>query len=290
MATPKDLPNGCLWIWESDKDYVLCKWDSDLLPSLVKKDEVRFEYNQYANKWSWVSCTIFAAVGMYSDLTNYQFSYDEIKDIDDSSYDNPEFEHIRHKWEWRYVKDAVDCVRKYVNNRADLVEKYWKVASYRISKYDDDIVEDALQKLYTLDWNIWLNSKYNDDKKDGMVDWTDFGYNTNWHSIDFICKDWQRSVKDSWSTKNNIYWLKHKLSEISNIWRNLYIFTLVKEDNLWEIKRLNEIKAECNLLIEHLQKLYGLVNDTNFQWILHYTADKLRAKIDTCNEMLKNLN
>jgi predicted Zn-dependent protease len=66
-----------------------------LLPKLYKKDETRFTYNQYKNKWSYVSCTIFAAVGMASDLTNYQFSYDEIKEIDDSSYDNPDYVHIR---------------------------------------------------------------------------------------------------------------------------------------------------------------------------------------------------
>jgi hypothetical protein len=36
-------------------------------------------------------------VGMASDLTNYQFSYDEIKEIDDTSYNNPDYVHIRNK-------------------------------------------------------------------------------------------------------------------------------------------------------------------------------------------------
>jgi hypothetical protein len=57
-----------------------------LLPPLVRKDETRFTYNQYKNKWSWVSCTVFAAVGMLSDLINYEFSYDQIKEIDDLTY------------------------------------------------------------------------------------------------------------------------------------------------------------------------------------------------------------
>jgi hypothetical protein len=34
---------------------------------------------------------------MASDLTNYQFPYDEIKDIDDSSYDNPDYTYVRKK-------------------------------------------------------------------------------------------------------------------------------------------------------------------------------------------------
>lgn len=281
---------GCLGIWKSDTDYVLCNGNSDLLPTLVKKNETRFEYNQYKNKWSWVSCTIFAAVGMASDQTDYEFSYDEIKEIDDSSYDNPEFIHVRKRGEWWYVKDAVDCVRKWWNKNKKLVEKYWPLASYYISKYDDEIMEYALENLYTIDWNYCPTKEYNEDKKDWMIDWTKFWYKTNWHSVDVICKEWQRSVKDSWSRpEKNIYWLKHKLSEITNFWEWFYIFTLVKEDNLWEIKRLNEIKAECNILIEHLWNLRHLVNDENFRWILHYTAEKLRAKIKTCDEMLGKL-
>lgn len=281
---------GCLGIWKSDTDYVLCNGNSDLLPTLVKKNETRFEYNQYKNEWSWVSCTIFAAVGMASDQTDYEFSYDEIKEIDDSSYDNPEFIHVRRRGEWWYVKDAVDCVRKWWNKNKKLVDKYWPLASYYISKYDDEIMEHALENLYTIDWNYCPTKEYNEDREDLMIDWTKFWYKTNWHSVDIICKEWQRSVKDSGSRpERNIYWLKHKLSEITNFWEWFYIFTLVKEDNLWEIKRLNEIKAECNILIEHLWNLRHLVNDENFRWILHYTAEKLRAKIKTCDEMLVKL-
>ena len=280
----------CLGIWKADTDYVLCDGDTDLLPKLYKKDETRFTYNQYKNKWSYVSCTIFAAVGMASDLTNYQFSYDEIKEIDDSSYDNPDYVHIRKRGQWWYVSDAVNHIRKRWNKNDKLVKKYWKLASYCINKYNDDVIENVINNLYTIDWNLGLNSKYNEDKKDWMIDWTDFWTKTSWHSVDIVCKEGQRSVKDSGSVEeNNYYWLKNKLSQISNFGTFFYVYTLVSEDNYEEIKRLNEIKAECNLLIEHLWKLYHLVNDVNFRWILHYTADKLRAKIETCNEMLKKL-
>lgn len=275
----------CLGLWEKDTDYVLCAGDIDLLPPLIKKDEIRFTYNQYLNKRSWVSCTVFAAVGMASDLTNYQFSYDEIKEIDDTSYENPEFVHIRHKWEWAYVSDMIDHVRRWWNNNEKLVKKYWKLASYRISKYNNDVIEYAINNLYTIDWNLCPTKEYNEDKKDWMIDGKNFGTKTNWHSVCIINKEWQRSVKDSGSVP--YYWLKNKLSEITNFWQYFYIYTLVKEDNLEEIKRLNEIKSECNLLIEHLGKLRHLVNDKNFQWILHYTAEKLRSKINDCNNELK---
>lgn len=275
----------CLWIWEKDTDYILCDWESDLLPTLYKKDEIRFSYNQYLNKRSWVSCTIFAAVGMASDLTNYQFSYDEIKEIDDTSYENPDYIHIRHRWEWWYVSDAVDHIRRWWNKNEKLVKKYWKLASYRISKYNKEIIEYAIDNLYAIDWNMCPTKEYNEDKKDWMIDGTDFWKKTNWHSVDVVCKEWQRSVKDSGSVP--YYWLKHELYEISNFWTYFYIYTLVKEDNLEEIKRLNEIKSECNVAIESLWKIWRLVNDTNFRWVLHYTAEKLRSKINDCNNQLK---
>jgi hypothetical protein len=272
----------CLWDWAEATDYVLCKWDTDLLPNLYKKDEVRFTYNQFANKWSYVSCTIFAAIWMLSDLINYEFSYEQIKEVDDLSYTKG-----RVKWQWWYVQSAVKLVADRYNN-SELSKQYWKVAYYRISKYDDEIIEDCIDKLYTIDWNFWITSEYNKDKKDWMIDGTDFWKITSWHSADIIKKEWVRSVKDS-SNTNVIYWLKHKLSELTNFWTYFYVYTLVSEDNFEEIKRLNEIKSECNVLIEHLWTLRHLVNDTNFQWILHYTADKLRMKIKDCNEMLGKL-
>ena len=229
----------CIWIGEEDTDYVLCDWDWDLLPNLYKKDETRYTYNQYKNKWSYVSCTIFAAIWMLSDLINYKFSYEQIKEVDELSYTMG-----RIRWHWWYVKKAVKLVADRYNE-SELSKKYGKVAYYRISKYNDEIIENAINNLYTIDWNLGLNSKYNEDKKDWMVDGTDFWTETNWHSIDIVCKEWQRSVKDSGSVeKDNYYWLKNKLSQISSFWPYFYVYTLVKEDNYERIKKLNEMKTK----------------------------------------------
>ena len=265
---------GCLWDWAENTDYVLCNGDSDLLPPLVKKDEIRFSYNQYKNKRSYVSCTIFAAVWMLSDLMNYEFSYDEIKEIDELSYTR-----WRIRGQWWYVQSAVKLVADRWNEKMDR-----KIAYYRLSKFDNELIEDVIGKLYTIDWNMCPTKEWNEDRKDWMIDGTDFWKITNWHSLDIVCKEWQRTVKDSWSIP--YYWLKNKLSAVTNFWANFYVYVPVG-DNLEEVKRLNEIKAECNLLIEHLGKLWNLVNDTNFQWVLHYTAEKLRKKIDDCNNELK---
>ncbi len=265
---------GCLGDWAMATDYRLCEWNSDLLPPLVKKDEIRFSYNQYKNKWSYVSCTIFAAVWMLSDLMNYQFTYDEIKEIDELSY-----ERGRIRGQWWYVQSAVKLVADRWNEKMDR-----KVAYYRISKYDNEIIEDCIGKLYTIDWNMCPTKEWNEDRKDWMIDGTDFWVNTNWHSLDVVCKEWQRTVKDSWSMP--YYWLKNKLSAVTNFWPYFYVYVPVG-DNLEEIKRLNEFKTNLINAIELNSAMWHQTNDKNYQSILHYTNEKHRAKLKDIETELK---
>lgn len=272
----------CLWDWAEDTDYLLCSWDWDLLPELYKKDEVRFTYNQFKNKWSYVSCTIFAAMWMLSDLINYEFSYDEIKEVDELSYTK-----WRIKGQGWYVKNAVKLVADWYNN-SELSKKYWKVAYYRISKYDDDIVESIIGKLYTIDWNMYPASSYNKDKQDWMIDWTDFWHSTNWHSLDVICKEWQRSVKDSWTPE--YYWLKNKLSALTNFWQNFYIYTLVKEDNYERVKELNEFKTLLVQTIENNSAMWHKTKDVEYQKKLNEMNNANRQKLKDIDEQLKLLN
>lgn len=281
-----DVTLGCLGAGEQDTDYVLCDWDDDLLPNLYQQDDIRYEYNQSNQSWSKKSCTIFSAIGAVSDLKNYKFPLDEIKEIDELSYTKG-----RIRGEGWYVNSAANLVRQWWNeHHRDL----WMIANYRISKYSP-MLDEAIKKKYTIFGNYcptWAYSK--DYNTDAVLDWNEFWYNTNWHAIDIIW-DGHRAVKDSykgrktydWTKDSNIYELKHPLAEITNYWQFFYLYTNVQEDNLEEIKRLNEIKAKCNVIIDHLGELYELVNDSNFQWILHYTANKCRAKINDANEQLK---
>lgn len=265
----------CLGDWAENTDYVLCNGDSDLLPTLVKKDEIRFSYNQYKNSWSYLSCTIFSAVGAMSDLQNYEFSYDEIKEIDELSY-----ERWRIRGQWWYVQSAYKLVADRWNERHP--DK--PVVFYRISKYDNEIIENAINNLYTIWWNICPTKERWEDKKDWMIDGTDFWTNTNWHAIWVVNLDWQRSVKDSWSMP--YYWLKNKLSAITNFWANLYVFVPVN-DKLDEIKRLNEFKTNLLLAIETNSKMWHQTNDKNYKGILHYMNEKNRKKVEDIDKELK---
>ena len=271
----------CLGIWEQDTDYTLCEWFEDNLPKLIKQDEVRFFYNQYINSWSKVSCTIFAAVGMISDLFNYQFSYDEIKEIDDTSYTR-----WRIKGQGWYVQSAVKLVADWWNDNKKLTEKYGKVAYYRISKYDDEVIESVIDKLYTLDTNYQGNKKYWEDKKDWVLDGTDFWPATYGHSVDIISYNWKRSVKDSWST-NQIYELKHKISEIKCYGSFLYLYTKVAEDSLEDLKRLNEMKTLIERMIEDNSSMWHLTNDGDYKSKLHEMNEKHRKKLKDIEEQIK---
>lgn len=275
----------CLWDWAENTDYLLCNGDGDLLPKLFTKDEIRFEYNQ-ANAWSSVSCTIFAAMGMLSDLINYEFTEQEMKEVDELSYLR-----WRIRWQWWYVKNAVKLVADWYN-ASELSKQYWKVAYYRISKYDDDIMEDTLAKLYTIDWNHAVTDEYTKDKYDWMIDWTDFGRRTNWHSVDVINYKWQRSVKNSykWVHKYNIYWLRNKLSAITNFWDNFYVYTLVKEDNYERVKELNEFKTLLVQTISNNSAMWHKTRDEAYRKKLNEMNNDNRKKLEDINEQLKLLS
>ena len=81
----EEIENGCLGAGVQPTDYLIEGFE-DKLPVLYKQDDIIYEYNQYNQTWSTKSCTIFSAIGAISDLFNYEFSLDEIKQIDDKSY------------------------------------------------------------------------------------------------------------------------------------------------------------------------------------------------------------
>ena len=276
----EELENGCLGIWEQLTDYLLCEWDIDTLPELPIKDKKRYEYNQ--NKWEWSrkSCTIFAAAWALSDLKNYEFSEAELKSMDDLSY-----ERGRIKWEGWYVQSAVKCVADRWNE-SELSKKYWKVAYYRISKYEDNTIQWALDKLYTLDTNFNGNSNYNKDyKTDWILNGTEFWAATYGHSVGIIWENGERSVKDNYYWRQyNIYGLEHKISEIKCYGSYLYIY--VDVDNLKEVKRLNEMKVLTLRMIEDNSTMRHLTNDENYRVKLHNMNERHRAKLKDIEEQL----
>lgn len=282
----KDL-NGCLWLGAKDTDYKLTEWLLDSLPTLYPQDEKIYEYNQYNQKWSQKSCTIFSPIGAISDLFNVEIPLDTVK-----IWDNDTYSKGRMKDSGWYVALGVEHIKDEWN-KSDFAKKYGKVAFYSIDFKDDTLVKKILDKRYTICTGYQWNATYNNDKnKDWVLNWTSFWTATYGHAVNAIrgLKTPSR-IKDNYAGTNkyNIYAVEHEFSDLWCFYDRWYIFTKVAEDNLWEIKRLNELKTECENAIEKLSNIYHLVNDDNFKWVMHNTADKLRAKIKTCEEMLGKL-
>lgn len=283
----KDLENGCLWLWGQETDYLLCEWFDDNLPTLYQQDDIIFEYNQSKQSWSKKSCTIFSAVGAISDLFNYEFSLDEIKEIDERSYSLWRFPN---SW-WR-VQSAVKLVADWWNeHHANL----WKVAYYRIYLYWDDTLNSILDKWYTVMTNINWNGKYQMDYlADDILNWTDFGAGTYGHALSLRKVDWKLCVKDNYKgrmcndgkTDCNIFELEHMPREISVFGSQWYVYTKVKEDSLEEVKRLNEFRTNLLKVIELNSAMRHQTNDKNYQSILHYANEKNRKKLKDCDEQL----
>ena len=266
--------NGCLWLWAESTDFLLSWWEVDNLPELTQQDTKIFEYSQ-----SWTPhCTLYSAFGAISDLFNYEFTQKEIDEMVEESYKRG-----RIKWEWWYIKSAVNLVADYWN---EYHSNLGKVVYYRVSLYDTELVDKILEKNYTLCSWYRGNQKYNTDRNDGILNWTTFWTSTYGHAVSWIGRKGKRYIKDnykgrkSWKIPTNIYEVEHTPSELvsgNTYYADAYLY--VKVNNEEEVRRLETLKTECLNCIKELQTIYHLVNDTNFQWILHYTADKIRAKI-----------
>lgn len=289
----EELENGCLGIGGQPTDYLICDGFEDALPTLYQQDDVIFEYNQSKQEWSKKSCTIFSAIGAISDLFNYQFTLDEIKEIDDISYTRGRF-----KNQGRRVQSAVKLV---ADRRNEHHSDLWKVAYYKIDTTNNELVDKILDKGYNIMTNINGNTKYTlDYLKDAIVNDTDFGSATYWHALNLVTvnlkKIWGKvCVKDNYkgrTTNNgkldcNIYALEHYPSEISVFGVNGYIYTKVAEDALEEVKRLNEFKTNLQKAIDINSAMRHQTNDENYKSILHYVNEKNRKKLSDCEEQLK---
>ena len=280
-----EIENWCLGLGREDTDYILTESVADWLPNLYEKDEIIFQYNQGKQTWSTKSCTLFSPIGAISDLFNLEIPLKVIKIWDTDSYSN-----WRMPNSWWYVKSGVDHICKEWNN-SEYWKKYGKVAYYYIDMRDNELVKKVLDKKYTICTWYAGNATYNNDKnKDWYLDGTEFGKTTYWHAINVIwgittpCR-----VKDNYfeTTKYNVYGVRHNFSEIPCWYTWGYVITKVQEDNLEEIKRLNEFKSGLLTAIEHNSLLRHLTNDENYKSILHYTNEKHRKKVEDCENELR---
>lgn len=277
--------NGLLWVWEQQTDFLLLNGEN--LPKLYNQDNEIYEYNQ----WNTNDCTIYSAFWAVSDLMNYKFTKEEIVDINELSYSRG-----RIRWEWWYILSAVKCVADRWNSHH---KELWKVAYYRVELSDDALVDEILDKWYTLcSWYKW-NYKYNTDfTQDDKLDGSEFGAKSYAHAVSWRKVDWVRSIKDNYAGRKykwmetNIYSVVpscSKLVEDKTYYALAYVYTKVAEDNYEELKRLEKFKTTLNIAMEANSALRHLTNDKKYQDRLHTLNENHRKKMkDIENEIIKH--
>lgn len=280
--------NWVLGDWHEDTDWILTEWEIEWLPELVMQDTLRFDYNQWKQTWSKKSCTIFAWMGAISDLMNYEFSLDELKEADELSYTM-----WRTRWQGWYIKSGVECACKYWNSKHP--DK--PVVFYTIAASDDDKANAIINKNYDL--NIWINYTldYAKDVNDNLcVDRAEKWQTVCWHAICQIMKDWIKTVKDNYKWSKQQYY-KVKVSN-EDLWKagilQNYCYVIVKvwENNLSELKRMEEVKTACLNALEANSKLWNATNDETLRKKLHDTNEWIRNNnlkyIETMTAKLRN--
>lgn len=272
------IDNWLLGDWYQATDFLLLNGSN--LPELFQQDNQIYEYNQ----WKSNDCTIYSAMGAVSDLWNYKFSEEEIKSINELSYT---------MWRIRgngwYVFKAVDCVRKRWNNNEALVNRYGKIASYRLDLRDNELVDEILDKWYTLcNWYQW-NAKYNADfLADGKLDGSKFDNKTYWHAVSWRKVNGKRCIKDNYAWRQykwedrNIYEVIptcEQLVDDDTYYANAYLFTKCSQDNYAELKRLEQFKTTLVTAMECNSELRHLTNDTKYKDWLHELNETHRKKM-----------
>jgi hypothetical protein len=84
--------------------------------------------------------------------------------------------------------------------------------------------------------------------------------------------------------------VKNAVAKLTNFSPRLYVYTKVAEDNLEEIKRLNEMKSEVLIAIDTNSKLWHMANDNSYKNQLHSMNEANRKKLEDINIQLKRVS
>jgi hypothetical protein len=200
----------------------------------------------------------------------------------------------RTRWDWWYVKSAIDLVADYWNEKHS---NLGKVVYYRVSLYDTELVDKILTKNYTLCSWYRGNSKYNSDySKDKILNWVTFWTATYWHAVSWIGRQWKRYIKDNykgrkyWSLSTNIYEVEHTPAELvswGTYFTDAYLYT--KVDDIDRIKKLNKIKVLIQQALPINSELWKETWSQTHKNKLHNMNDFLRDWQNYIDNELKTL-
>jgi len=266
--------NWAIEVWEDWRDFLI--GDTSTLPTLDKQNTKIYTYNQGHSK----DCTLYSAIWAISDLKDYKFSSQEIKEIVKKSY-----EMGRRKGKGWYSQMWVKCVSQWWN--AKFPDN--KVLYYSLW-LDSDEANDALNKNYTLCVTYRGNRKYwLDYLTDAILDWYEFGKKTYWHATNIIKRNNKAFVKDSYKGRKGKGWISCNIYELKSTFKQLIqstyyptaylIVNAPHKDKEQEIKRLYEMQEIIEDNMEDNSELWNRTKDWNYKNALHNMNNIHRNKL-----------
>ena len=185
------------WVIEiyNEEDY--CAWELDIKPAKHKFKEFRRQFNQNKiNKtWCVYHWWYWCLIDNLWEIRDYD------KDLLELDWLKEQYWYIQ--WTWMYVYKWVDMVRNWWNSK----ELDNPIITYRTTIWSDEFFK-IIELWYSVHtWYKW-NSKYNEDRKDWVLNWNEFGTATYWHSIR-MTEEWKLEVVDNYLWRvDNVYEIK----------------------------------------------------------------------------------
>ena len=176
-------------------------------------------------------------------------------------------------WVGMYAYKAVDLVRDIANDTYSFDINSHKVVMWSTKMYE------LLEKGYSImTWYRW-NSKYNDDRDDGVLDWKEFWEASYWHMIRLVKHKGDIYVIDNYNDieldeidiveyskeEKNIYKLKHLQDLIDNevFFRYGFIY-IIKDDMDKQDRNIEDVKKAYELGITDNEQNIRDVQDWNY--------------------------
>ena len=184
----------------SENDYIIW-WDNELIIP-ENKNTLKYYYNQWTKREPSTSrsCWIFWSMGCVSDLTWYQFTEDNINEINKLAID----QYGLVIWEGMYMSSAVDCVRNWWNNN-----KKQQLISYRTTIWSEEFLEWLNKKHSFAVWYITSSEYYNDSQDNWVIDLDTFPTSWWWHLV-------RNNYLANINIDDNYYWTKDYNSYVNN--------------------------------------------------------------------------
>lgn len=234
MKNIDNIPDGALWHSGNELDWNIGDLGVNILelgiPTLtLHSSEI---INQGEEDWTSKSCTITGAYFQAMQILQEEVSKNSWKSC---------LLYAKNVLWWdlwgQYTETWCNQVKKWSNqDRSD------KLMYAKIGYWTDEYWY-CIKKGMLIGATYCGNASYNKDKKDGVLEWVDFGIPTYGHRINvFFQKDAEKVFDNYAGTSYNVYAVKNlgKLVENEVFYPTFYVFFLES----WIGKNTEEIKAE----------------------------------------------